>query len=82
MNITGAFRGELNFVNQYNGVFGAEEAYSYTTQEKNGNYWSSYRKVSFDALRSWAGETSSVGGNAAHSLMQPFLSVFMWRRTN
>ena len=26
--------------------------------------------------------TTDTGGNAAHSLMQPFLSVFMWRRTN
>ena len=45
--------------------------------EKNGNYG-----ASFDASKTWTGETSSVGGNAAHSLMQPFLSVFMWRRTN
>ena len=37
--------------------------------------------VEFDASRSWTGETSYVGSGAAHNVMQPYMAVYMWRRT-
>ena len=55
--------------------------YTNADAASGGNYTGD-EEISFDASRSWTGETSSVGDNDAHSLMQPFLSVFMWRRTN
>ena len=36
--------------------------------------------LSFDASRSWTGETSSVGANQAHNNMPPYLTVYMWKR--
>lgn len=38
-------------------------------------------KVNFTASRSWTGATSSVGGNAAHNNMPPYLAVYVWKRT-
>lgn len=35
----------------------------------------------FIASRNWTGETSSVGGGAAHNNMPPYLAVYMWKRT-
>ena len=55
----------------------------------NGNYPS----VSFQASKNWSGSTSSsgdhshtvtignAGGGGSHSNMQPYLSVYMWKRT-
>ena len=34
----------------------------------------------FYASRTWTGATSSVGGNAAHNNMPPYLTVYMWKR--
>ena len=37
--------------------------------------------IYFDASRSWTGETSSVGGGAAHNNMPPYLACYVWQRT-
>ena len=37
--------------------------------------------INFNAENGWSGETSYVGSGAAQNNMQPYLSVYMWRRT-
>ena len=37
-------------------------------------------KFSFDASKAWTGETSSIGGDAAHNNMPPYLTVYIWKR--
>ena len=37
--------------------------------------------LKFTASRNWTGATSSVGGNAAHNNMPPYLAVYVWKRT-
>ena len=64
------------------GAFSTLNGSSWFGKPSGGGEYTGNWGADFDASRSWTGETSSVGGNAAHSLMQPFLSVFMWRRTN
>lgn len=47
------------------------------------------RWVDFSGARSWTGETSSVGGGAAHnhgntgfsSSLPPYLAIYVWKRT-
>ena len=43
--------------------------------------WYHDRSISFDASRSWSGSTSEEGNNTAHNNLQPYLSVFIWKRT-
>ena len=40
-----------------------------------------YNQLNFKASRNWTGATSSVGGNAAHNNMPPYLAVYVWKRT-
>lgn len=49
----------------------------YLNGRSTGSGW---YDIGFDASRSWTGETSSVGGNASHNNMQPYLAVYMWQR--
>jgi hypothetical protein len=42
---------------------------------------SSVDGIKFTASRNWTGATSSVGGNAAHNNMPPYVQVSVWRRT-
>lgn len=52
-------------------------AYDATSNSSSGNGWI----LGFDASRSWTGETSSVGNNQSHNIMQPYLSCYYWRRS-
>lgn len=36
---------------------------------------------SFDASRSWTGATSEEGESQAFNVMQPYISVYIWKRT-
>jgi len=40
----------------------------------------SHGGATFDASRSWTGETSYVGANNSHNNLPPFLAVFCWKR--
>lgn len=86
MNITGKFSATWNVSNgfhnlQTSGCFERGDAQTGRITGEDKNNGTPYG-VGFNAANNWTGETSSVGGGNAHSLMQPFLSVFMWRRTN
>lgn len=37
--------------------------------------------LNFNATDSWTGTTSEEGNNAEHNNLQPYLSVFIWKRT-
>lgn len=43
------------------------------------NYDDNYA-LGFDASKSWTGATSSVGGNASHNNMPPYICAYCWRR--
>ena len=37
--------------------------------------------ISFDASKNWTGQTSTVGGSAAHNNLQPYEVIYRWKRT-
>lgn len=47
-------------------------------------YWSGSRGngFSFDASRTWTGETSSVGEGNSHNNLPPYLSVYLFKRVS
>lgn len=49
------------------------------TNDSSGSY--DWVRFGFDASRSWTGSTSTVGSDQPHNNMQPYLSVYMWKRT-
>ena len=80
MNITGG-------IERFNGGPGGTSgsgAFSVTIAAVAASSGSSnrYCSMSFNAANSWTGATSSVGGNAAHNNMPPYLTVYMWKRTS
>ena len=56
-----------------------------TSEDANANNGGRNGMPWFKASGGWTGETSSVGGNEAHShtvsTMPPYLSVYVWKRT-
>ena len=92
MNITGWFssvsmRGDTNwFVNAgSSGAFSVENGSSgtnwYAGVDGSGNLW---RHVNFNAANSWSGATSSVGKADPDAItnLQPYYTVFMWKRVS
>ena len=41
------------------------------------NVWSGFN---FNAASNWTGNTSSAGGNGAHNNLQPYITVYMYKR--
>lgn len=93
MNITGTVRCHADGSIAQNGATGA--FYNPGGGGRNidtGGGNSNGAGFNFDASRAWTGETSSSGGHShtitvsntgggkAHSLMQPYLAVHMWKR--
>lgn len=85
MNITGGINfvaggyGEQNC--KTTGAFNHAGVYQPSGYNNQGNSGSLMENVTFDASRSWSGSTSKEGNNAAHNNLQPYLSVFIWKRT-
>ena len=96
MDITGYFTGRPHksasksyggsLQNDVSGVFtfqiqGSSIGTTAGTAESSGLSDCKFDKVNFKASRSWTGETSSSGSNAAHNNMPPYLAVYVWKRT-
>ena len=80
-----------NFIDVYPSGTSSSQAFGYI--QDGGAKWSGVATITstsgtptdiitFQASKSWTGETSSVGGNAAHNNMPPYLTVYMWKRTS
>lgn len=89
MNITGWFAdgsgnnaglgNDLSFT-QVDGCFGKTSIGSgKTLMSTTGSY--DRGRIDFNAANSWSGETSSSGGGGSHSIMQPYLAVYFFKRT-
>lgn len=88
MNITGTFdicednAGTYSVIKNPTGVFTTKQ----TTEERPLIYSLldkpyKMQQVSFNASRSWTGATSKEGESQAFNVMQPYLSVYIWKRT-
>ena len=67
---TGCFSGS--------GFYNNESGYQKSSAAGQGTL---INNVTFTAANTWTGATSSVGGNAAHNNMPPYLAVYVWKRT-
>ena len=94
MTITGFFGAGLYtryFVNE-SGAFYATDVGGTKGMDDGGSMKSHYQ-INFDAARSWSGETSyagqhshavavgTAGGGQSFSLRNPYLAVYIWKRT-
>ena len=79
MNITGDFQGSRSGASTGyvapSGAFVRGSGFDSYTAGGSDMY-----SVSFDASRSWTGETSSVGGGKAHNNMPPYIVAYCWKR--
>lgn len=93
MNITGAFWGR-DVQSGYNGNGAFYISSRGNWNDEGGKYHDDYPSVmSFNAARSWTGNTSNngnhhhgfstgnTGGNQAHNNMQPSIAVYIFKRT-
>lgn len=83
MNITGSVVGAYGYSKS-----GSSGAFTYSStggsQDGGDNHDGEVivtSTVYFDASRSWTGATSSSGGGQAHNNMQPYETVYRWKRT-
>lgn len=93
MNITGQFvsNDEVRYTNEAKGAFSAATATDLNIRDHELHTGNPIR-FSFDASKSWTGNTSTssththkitvstAGDSAAFNIMQPYLSVYMWKR--
>ena len=88
MNITGEIwqdysRGQLGGIhgsqNSFSGCFkfGSKSVQSSCTWENYGDA----KSIAFDASRNWTGATSEEGKSQAFNVLQPYISVYIWKRT-
>ena len=94
MNITGALNYEPNIMANVSseedvvfanpsGAFGITKS---TWVQSNGvsngaPEWYHDRAITFDASKSWSGETSEVGSNTPHNNLPPYIAVYLFKRT-
>lgn len=78
MNITGTFNpyGEANIA-----CSGAFYEMGVTNQKGNSANDNDNDYIGFDASRSWTGATSEEGESQAFNVIQPYISVYIWKRT-
>ncbi len=91
MDIIGEFRAyseynlnNTNFATKLKGPFwyNTNESDNYgTSTDLSSGSSDTVRQIHFQASRAWTGETSSVGGDGAHNNLQPYITVYMWKRT-
>lgn len=87
MNITGTvYASEDNVADGYtfkhpSGAFtaGTSDIQGTIIEMNGGSYPLAY--LNFDASRSWTGATSEEGKSQAFNVMQPYISVYIWKRT-
>ena len=78
MNITGEFTACDNGGREYpTGAFADVKVWGNTISSGSGCY---DIRFGFDASKSWTGETSKVGNNNTHSIMQPYIVCYAWVR--
>lgn len=86
MNITGSMKqmvvhGYNRNTNIATGAFSTVvEAENYLPSTASEN--SDKMTFNFDASKSWPGNTSDVGISAAHNNLNPYITVYIFRRTN
>ena len=74
---------------QLGGIHGSQTSYSGAFYFGNKSVtssctWSNYgdaKSIAFKASNSWKGSTSSSGGDGEHNNMQPYLAVYLFKRT-
>lgn len=90
MNITGHFWATSGSTTGSIGAFSiVETGLGYSAW---GSNYQDSRRFLFNAANSWTGNTNTTGdhthkiqndgGNQSHSIMQPYLSVYMWKRVS
>lgn len=83
MEIEGRFiipKSLYNIDSMVTGAFSAALQDTSTVYGTTGTISDAKMAVSLTASKNWTGATSSVGGNASHNNMQPYLAVYMWQR--
>ncbi len=89
MNITGSF--ELRHAFNGDMVYGHKDGAFTATPNGGTQTWGNgvsvasksakIDKVAFSAKDAWTGVTAETGGGKAHSIMPPYMTVYMWKRT-
>lgn len=82
MNITGGINCPYVCFSANHGTGALKTGASNTPHYGANNAAAGYSSIlNFNAADSWSGSTSEKGNSVAHNNLQPYLSVFIWKRT-